>query len=147
VYLGIGIAGCLSRCGGVRLGDFALFAACRSLGNRCGLGTAGGFDTLGSGSAGCLLRLAQRVLDEGVRRLAGLLAPRSLYGLTCGQLCRSRSLFGLRLRQQSLFADLLGGTMPQLRSVLATRRREITIFCSMQIGPGIKNGHILRRLR
>jgi hypothetical protein len=120
-YLGIGIAGSLSGCGGVRLGNFALFAARCGLGNRCGLGPAGGFDALGSGSASCLLRFAQRVLDEGLRRLAGLLAPSSLYGLARGQLGRSRSLFGLRLRQQSLFTDLLGGTMPQLRAILATR--------------------------
>jgi hypothetical protein len=70
----------------------------------------------------------------------------SLRCLTGGGLCGGCGGFGFGLGQQRLLTDLFGGTMSQLRAILAARRREVAIFCSVKIRPGVEDRHIFRRL-
>jgi hypothetical protein len=102
----------------VGLGDLAFFAAGSSFGDGGGLRTASGFHTLGSGSAGCLLGLAQRVL-RGRIRFVNLVMTRGLNCPAFCGVCGGGSLFGFSLRKKRLLTHLLCRTMPQLRAVLA----------------------------
>jgi hypothetical protein len=145
-HLGVGVAGGLSLCGGVRLGDLALFAACGGLGDGGGLGTASGFNALGGSSARCLFGLAERTAHGGV----GVFCLMGTGGLRCvtrGGLCNGGGGFGLGLGQQRLLANLLGCAMPQLRAILAARSREVAILRSVKVRPGVENRDIFGGLR
>jgi len=140
-HLGVGVAGSLSLCGGVRLGDLAFFAACGGLGDSSGLCTASGFDALGCSGARCLLGLAQGTAHGGV----GVICLMGSGGLRCVTrcgLCGSSCGFGLGLGQQRLLTDLLGRAMPQLRAILAARSREVAILRSVKVRPGVENRDI-----
>jgi hypothetical protein len=102
----------------VSFSDFAFFAARGSLGNSGGFGTAGGFDTLGCGCAGGFFGLTQRTAHGGVF-VFSLMSSCGLGCVACGGLCGGRGGFCFSLSEQCLFADLLGGAMPQLSAVLA----------------------------
>jgi len=145
-YLGVGVASGLSLGGGMGFGDLAFFAARSGFGNGGGLGAASGLDTLGCGGAGCFFGLAQSTAHGGVG-IFGLMGAGSLCCVTCGGLCCCGGGFGLGLGQQCLFADLLGGTMSQLRAILPARGGEVAIFCAVKIGPGVEDGHIFGGLR
>jgi hypothetical protein len=130
----------------VGLGDLAFFAARGGFSDGGGFGTASGFDTLRSSGASGLFCLAERPAHSGVG-LFGLVGPRSLSGLMSDGLCCYCGGFSFRLGEESLFAHLLGGAMSQLRAIFAARCGEVAILCSMQIGPGVEDGHIFRGLR
>jgi hypothetical protein len=118
----------------VGFGDLAFFTAGRGFGDGGGLGAASGFDTFCSGSAGCLLGLAQRVLRGSI----GFVNLEMARGLNCPAfrgVCGGCGFFGFSLRKKRLLPHLLCRTMSQLRAVLAARGGEIAIFGSMQIGP------------
>jgi hypothetical protein len=127
-------------------GDLAFFAARSGFGDGGGLGAASGLDTLGCGSAGCVFGLAQGTAHGGVG-VFGLMSAGSLRCVTCCGLCCGGGGFGLGLGQQRLFADLLGGTMSQLRAILPARGGEVAIFCAVKIGPGVEDCHIFGGLR
>jgi hypothetical protein len=118
----------------VGLGDLLFFAARGSFGNSSSLGTAGGFDTLGGGSASCLFGFAQRTLRGGVG-IVGLEDPRGFHCTAFGGIGSVRGGFSFSLGKQRLLPHLLCRTMSQLRTVLAARGREVAIFRSMQIRP------------
>jgi hypothetical protein len=145
-HLGVGVTGGLSLGGGVRLGDFAFFAAGGGLGDGGGLGTAGSFDALGGGGTRCFLGLAQSTAHGGLGIFC-LMGAGCLSCLTSGRLCSSGGGFGFGLGQQGLLADLLGRTMPQLCAVLAARCREVAILRSVKVRPGIENSDIFGGLR
>jgi hypothetical protein len=130
----------------VGFGDLAFFAEGGGFGDSGGLCAAGGFDALGGSRTSCLLGLTQRALRGGIG-FVGLVMPGGRDCAAFGRVCRDCGGFGLGLGKKRLLADLLCGTMSQLRTVLAARGGEIAIFRSMQIGPGVKNGHIFRSLR
>jgi hypothetical protein len=145
-HLGVCVAGCLSLCGGVRLGDLTFFAACGGLGNSSGLGAASGFNALGCSSARCFFCLAQSTTHGGV----GVFCLMGTGGLRCvtgGGLCSCGGSFGLGLGQQRLLANLLGRAMPQLRAILAARSREVAILRSVKVRPGVENRYIFGGLR
>jgi hypothetical protein len=125
------------------LGDLTFFTSCRGFGNRGGLGAAGGLNALGCGSARCLFGLAQSTAHGGVG-FFGLMGTCSLRSMTSGRLCGGCGGFGFGLGQQRLLTDLFGGTVSQLRAILAARRGEVAIFCSVKIRPGVKDGYIFR---
>jgi hypothetical protein len=139
--LGFGVASGLSLGGGVGFGDLAFFAACGGFGNGGGLGAARGFDAFCCGGAGCFFGLAESTAHGGVG-VFRLMGAGSLGCVTCCGLCRSGGCFGFGLGQQRLLANLLGGTMSQLRAILAARGGEVAIFCPVEIRPGVENGHI-----
>jgi hypothetical protein len=130
----------------VGFGDLAFFAASGGFGDSGGLGAASRFDTLCGCSAGCLFGLAQSTAHGGVGVFC-LMGAGSLGCVTCGGLCCCGSGFGFGLGQQRLLANLLGGTMSQLRAVLAARGGEVAIFCSVKVRPGVEDGHIFGGLR
>jgi hypothetical protein len=127
-------------------GDLALFAAGGGFGDSGCFGPTGGFDTLGGSCTSCLVGLAESTL-RGRIGFIGLIMPGgrdcAAFSRVCG-ICRG---FSLGLGEKGLLAHLLCGMMSQLRAVLATRGGEVAIFGSMQIGPGVENGHIFRSLR
>jgi hypothetical protein len=127
-------------------GDLSLFAAGGCFGDRGCLGTAGGFDTLGGGCTSCLVGLAQSTL-RGRIGLISLIMPSGRDCAAFSRICGVCGGFGFGLGEKGLLAYLLRGMMSQLRAVLAARGREIAIFGSMEIGPGVENGHIFRSLR
>jgi hypothetical protein len=143
--LGIGITGCLSLCRGVRFGNLSLLAASGGLGNGGGLGPACGFHAFGSGGAGCIFGLAQRTPRRGVRLVRPLIAC-GIDSLALGCVRCCSGLFGLSLSQKRLFANLLCGAMSQLCPILPTRCGKVPILRAVQIGPGVENSHIFRRL-
>jgi hypothetical protein len=145
-HLGVCVASGLSLCGGVRLGDLAFFAACGGLGDCSGLGPASGFDALGCRGARCLFGLTQGAAHGGVGIIC-LMGAGGLRRLTRGGLRSGGGGFGLGLGQQCLLANLLGGAMPQLRAILTARSREVAIFGSVKVRPGVKNRHIFWGLR
>jgi hypothetical protein len=102
----------------VSFGDFAFFTACCSLGTGGRFGAAGGFDTLGCGGAGGFFGLAQSTTHGGVGVFC-LMSSCGLGCVACGGFCGSGGGFCFGLGEQCLFADLLGGAMPQLGAVLA----------------------------
>jgi hypothetical protein len=127
-------------------GDLALLAACGGFGDSGCLGSAGGFDTLGCGSAGCLFGLAQSTAHGGVSVFC-LMGAGGLRCVTCGGLCGGGGGFGLGLGQQRLFTNLLGSTMSQLCAILAARCREVAIFCSVKVRPGVEDCDVFWGLR
>jgi hypothetical protein len=127
-------------------GDLAFFAACSGFGDSGGFGSASGFDTLCGGSARRLFGLAQSTSHGGVGILC-LMGAGSLRCMTCGGLCCCGGGFGLSLGQQRLLTDLLGSTMSKLRAILPARSREVAIFCSVKIRPGVEDRHIFGGLR
>jgi hypothetical protein len=129
----------------VGFGDLAFFAASGGFGDGGGFGAASGFDTLGCGSAGCLFGLAQSTSHGGVGFFS-LMSAGSLRCLACSELSGGCSGFGFGLSQQRLFTDLLGGAMSQLGAIFAARRREVAIFRSVKIRPGVEDRHIFRGL-
>jgi hypothetical protein len=104
----------------VGFGDLAFFAAGGGFGNSGGLGAASGFDTLGCGSARSFFGFAQSTSHGGVGIIC-LMGAGGLGRVTRGGVCCSGGGFGFGLSQQSLFAHLLGGTVSQLRTILAAR--------------------------
>src|SRR5260370_42560061 len=70
-----------------------------------------------------------------------------MWGLTFAGLCGGGSGFGFGLGQQCLLTNLLGGAMSQLRAMLAARGGEVAIFCSVEICPGVEDGHIFGGVR
>jgi hypothetical protein len=102
----------------VSFGDFAFFATRGSLGNSGGLGAAGGFDTLGCSCASSFFSFAQSTAHRGVGVFC-LMSSCGLCRVACGRFCRGGGSFCFGLGEQCLFADLLGGAMPQLCAVLA----------------------------
>jgi hypothetical protein len=130
----------------VGLGDLLFFAARGGFGNSSSLGTAGGFDTLGGGSASCLFGFAQRALRGGIG-IIGLEDPRGFHCTAFGGIGSVRGGFSFSLGKQRLLPHLLCRTMSQLCTVLAARGREVAIFRSMQIRPRVENSHIFRSLR
>jgi hypothetical protein len=145
-HLGVCVAGSLSLCGGVRLGDLTFFAACGGLGDGGGLSTASGFDALGCSCARCLFGIAQSTAHGGVGVFC-LMGTGGLRCLTRGGLCSGSRGFGLGLGQQRLLANLLGRAMPQLRAILAARSREVAILRSVKVRPGVENRDIFGGLR
>jgi hypothetical protein len=96
-----------------------------------------------------VLRVCTRYLCLLVRRLRlecliRLGRPSCL--ARCGFGCDGGG-FSLSLSLQCLFPILLRCTVPQLHAILASRCREIAVLRSVQICPGVKNGHIFRGLR
>jgi hypothetical protein len=140
-HLGVCVAGGLSLCGGVRLGDLTFFAACGGLGDGSGFGTASGFDAFACSGARCLLGLAQSTAHGGVGVIY-LMGSGGLRCVTRGGLGGGGGGLCLGLGQQRLVADLLGRAMPQLRAILAARSREIAIFRSVKVGPGVEDRDI-----
>ena len=129
----------------MRFGYLALFAAGGGLGDGGGFGAASGFDTFGCCGTGGFFGLTQSTLHGGVCVFC-LMSAGSLRCLTRGGLRGSGGCFGLGLGQQCLFANLLGGTMPQLRAIFPSRRRKVTILRSVKVRPGVEDGHIFGRL-
>lgn len=95
----------------------------------------------------CLLRRPLRLVRRLLRcqlRLAGFLRHASRFGrLLCfGRLLR---LGFLVVTAVFFFNDFLHA-QTRLFSALRARSREISVLCAMQIGPGIKRGHVFRSL-
>jgi hypothetical protein len=116
------------------LGHLALFAACGSFGRSCGLGAAGGLNTLGGGGTRRLFRLAQILFDTGVGD-GSLLNPRGGGGLACGSLCDFGSGLGFGLGDQCLLSYLFGGTVAKLCAILPPRSRKVTILSAVKVRP------------
>jgi hypothetical protein len=135
----------LSLCGGMGLGDLALFAACGGFGDGSGFSTACCFDSLCGCSASGIFSFAESAAHGGVG-IISLMDASGLCGLASSGICGSGGGFSLCLGKEGLFTHLLGSAVPQLRAVLSAGRREVAIFCSMQIGPGVEDGHIFRGL-
>jgi hypothetical protein len=125
----------------VGFGDLAFFAACSGFGDGGGFGTASGFDTFGCGGSGCLFGFAQSAPHGGVG-VIGLMGAGGLCCVTCGGLCGCSSGFGFGLGQQRLLADLLGSAVSQLRAIFPAGSREVAIFRSVKICPGVEDGYI-----
>jgi hypothetical protein len=104
----------------VGFGDLAFFAAGGGFGDSGGLGTASSFYTLGCGGAGGFFGFAQSTSHGGVG-IVGLMSAGSVGCVTRGGVCCSGGGFCFSLSQQRLFADLLGCTVSQLRTILAAR--------------------------
>jgi hypothetical protein len=145
-HLGVCVAGCLSLCGGVRLGDLTFFAACGGLGNSSGLGAASGFNALGCSGTRCFFGIAESTTHGGVG-VFSLMGTGGLRCVTRGRLCSGSSCFCLGLGKQRLLANLLGRAMPQLRAILAARSREVAILRSVKVRPGVENRDIFGGLR
>jgi hypothetical protein len=122
-------------------GDLAFFAACGGFGDGGGFGATSGFDTLGCGGACGLFGLAQSTSHGGVG-VSLLVGAGSLCCMTRSGLCGGCSGFGLGLGHQGLLTNLLGSAMSQLRAILAARCREVAIFCSVKIGPGVEDRYV-----
>jgi hypothetical protein len=104
----------------VGFGDLTFFAAGGGFGDSGGLGAASGFYTLGCGGAGGFFGLTQSTSHGGVG-IVCLMSARGVGCVTRGGICCSSGGFGFGLSQQRLFADLLGCTVSQLRTILAAR--------------------------
>jgi hypothetical protein len=130
----------------VGFGDLSFFAACCGFGDSCGFGTASGFDTLGGSGARSFFCLAESAAHGRV----GVIGPMGAGGFCCvtsGGFCSSSGSFGFGLREESLFANLFGGAMPQLRAILSARGGEVAILRAVQIRPGVEDGYIFRGFR
>jgi hypothetical protein len=118
----------------MRHGNLLFCTASRSFSSCSSFGSASRFDAFGGGDTVGLAGITQSLLAGFVRRIvtenhgSQLRLTRCRIGCTGGRL-------GLSLRLQLLFANLLGGTMPQLRPVLTARRGKVAILCPVQIGP------------
>jgi hypothetical protein len=136
----------LSLRGCVGFGDLAFFTAGGGFGNSGGLGAASGFDTLGRGCARCFFGFAQSTSHGGVG-IVCLMSAGGVGSVTRGGICCSGGGFRFSLSQQRLFADLLGRTVSQLRTILAAGGGEIAILGPMKIRPGVEDRYIFGGLR
>ena len=127
------------------LGDLALLTASGGFGDCGGFGTARGFDTLGCCGTGGFFGLVESAAHGGVGIL-GLMGSGCLGCVTRGGVGGGGGGFGFRFGEEGLLADLLGGAMPELRTILTSGGGEIAILCTMKIGPGVKDRDVLRSL-
>jgi hypothetical protein len=125
----------------VGFGDLAFFAACGGFGNCGGLGAASGLDTFCCSGPGGFFGFAEGAAHGGVGVFC-LVSAGSLGCVTGCGLCGSSGGFGFSLCQQRLLANLLGGAMSQLGTILAARGGEVAIFCPVEIRPGVEDSHI-----
>jgi hypothetical protein len=130
----------------VRFGDLAFFTSRCGLGDSGSFGAASGFYALCGSGAGGLFGLAQRTAHRWVS-IFWLMGASSQCSLTRSGLRSSSSGFCFGLSQQRLLTNLFGGTVPQLRAILPARSGEVTIFCSVEVRPGVEYCHIFRGLR
>ena len=93
-----------------------------------------------SGVMGDKLGLA--LLFLGPRRIGNMLGS----GCAFRSSLLSRLLAGQLICSSLLFFYRLLHTQPRFFPCLRTRRRKVSIFCTVQIGPGIKRCHVFRRL-
>jgi hypothetical protein len=140
---GVGVTGGLTLGGSVCLRDLALFATRAGFGYGGSFGAACGFDAFGGCGAGGFFGFTQSPAHGGVR-VFSLMSAGGVGCVTRGGLSGNGSSFGLGLSEERLFADLLCGAVSQLRTIFAARSGEVAIFCSVKIGPGVKNCHIFR---
>ena len=116
--LGLCETGGLTLGRGVSFGNLALFAAGGGFGYCSSFGSAGSFESFGSCGASSGFSFTQGAAHGGVS-VIGLVVSGCFCCATRGGLCCGGSGFCFSLCKKSLLADLFGGTMTQLRAVLA----------------------------
>jgi hypothetical protein len=144
--LGVCVPSGLSLGRGVRLGNLPFFTTGDCFSDRGDFGPAGGFQAFRCGCASGFFGFAESTPSVGIG-VFGIGIESYLRCVACSGIRGCGCIFSLGLSQQRLLAHLLGGAMPQLRTVLTTRRREVAIFSSMKICPRVKYSNVFRCFR